>query len=50
MSCRRKRIIKPDKVKSEIFEYIEMFYIRIRQHSHFNQLSPMMFEQLQNIT
>ena len=33
--------------KSEIFEYIEIFYNRKRRHSHLNQVSPMEFESLQ---
>jgi putative transposase len=32
--------------KSEIFEYIEVFYNRKRRHSHIDQLSPMAFEKL----
>ena len=32
--------------KSDIFEYIEVFYNRKRRHSHLNQLSPMAFEKL----
>ena len=33
--------------KSEIFDYIEVFYNRKRRHSHLDQLSPMAFEELQ---
>ena len=33
--------------KSEIFEYIEEFYNRVRRHKHLAQLSPMAFEQRQ---
>jgi len=33
--------------KSEIFEYIEVFYNRKRGHSYLNQMSPMAFEKLQ---
>jgi putative transposase len=33
--------------KSEIFEYIEEFYNRVRRHKHLSQLSPMAFEQRQ---
>jgi putative transposase len=34
--------------KSEIFEYIEVFYNRKRRHnSYLNQMSPMAFEKLQ---
>ena len=37
-----------EEAKSEVFEYIEVFYNRKRRHSHLNQLSPMVFEKLQN--
>jgi putative transposase len=37
-----------EEAKSEIFEYIQVFYNRKRRHSYLNQLSPMMFEKLQN--
>ena len=33
--------------KSEIFEYIEEFYNRLKRHKHLSQLSPMVFEQHQ---
>ena len=33
--------------KSEIFEYIEEFYNRVRRHKHLAQLSPFAFEQRQ---
>lgn len=33
--------------KSEIFEYIEVFYNRKRRHSYLNHMSPMAFEKLQ---
>jgi putative transposase len=36
-----------EETKSEIFDYIEVFYNRTRRHSHLNQMSPMAFEQLQ---
>lgn len=36
-----------EQAKSELFDYIEVFYNRKRRHSHLNQLSPMAFEQLQ---
>jgi hypothetical protein len=29
-----------------VFDYIEGFYNRVRRHSHLDQLSPMVFEQL----
>ena len=47
---KRKIYTTREEAKSEIFEYIEVFYNRIRRHSHLNQLSPMVFEQLQNGT
>jgi len=31
-------------VKSEIFDYIEGFYNRVRRHKHLNQLSSLAFE------
>ncbi|MGA0984926.1 MAG: IS3 family transposase, partial [Burkholderiaceae bacterium] len=30
--------------KSEIFDYIEGFYNRVRRHKHLDQLSPQEFE------
>ena len=33
--------------QSDMFNYIEGFYNRVRRHSHLNQLSPLAFEQLQ---
>lgn len=36
-----------EQAKSDLFEYIEVFYNRKRRHSHLNQMSPMAFEQLQ---
>jgi putative transposase len=33
--------------KSDVFDYIEGFYNRVRRHSHLDQLSPWAFEQLQ---
>ncbi len=47
---KRKIYATREEAKSEIFEYIEVFYNRKRWHSHLNQLSPMVFEQLQNKT
>ena len=32
--------------KSDVFDYIEGFYNRVRSHSHLGQLSPLAFEQL----
>jgi putative transposase len=34
--------------RSDVFDYIEGFYNRVRRHSHLDQLSPMDFEQLRN--
>jgi putative transposase len=45
---RVKRRIYPtrDDARSDVFDYIEGFYNRVRRHSHLDQLSPMDFEQL----
>lgn len=45
---RIKRRIYPsrDEARSDVFDYIESFYNRVRRHSHLDQLSPMDFEQL----
>jgi len=34
--------------KADIFEYIEMFYNRIRRHSHLGGVSPEAFEAASN--
>ena len=34
-------------LKAEIFDYIEVFYNRVRRHSYLNYLSPVQFEQQQ---
>ena len=47
---KRKIYARREEAKSEIFEYIEAFYNRKRRHSHLNQMSPMVLEQLQNGT
>jgi putative transposase len=44
---RRKIYSTREEAKSEIFDYIEVFYNRKRRHSHLNQLSPMAFEELE---
>ena len=44
---RRKIYATREEAKSEIFDYIEVFYNRKRRHSHLDQLSPMAFEALQ---
>ena len=36
-----------EELKAEIFEYIEVFYNRVRRHSYLNYLSPVQFEQQQ---
>jgi putative transposase len=45
---RIKRQIYPtrDDAKSDVFDYIESFYNRVRRHSHLDLLSPLAFEQL----
>ena len=35
-----------DDAKSDVFDYIEGFYNRVRRHSHLDLLSPLAFEQL----
>lgn len=35
--------------KSEIFDYIEVFYNRVRRHKHLDQLSPHEFERQRQI-
>lgn len=44
---KRKIYATREDAKSDIFEYIEIFYNRKRRHSHLDQVSPMAFEQLQ---
>ena len=36
-----------EEAKSDVFDYIEVFYNRKRRHSYLDQLSPMVFEALQ---
>ena len=36
--------------KSEIFDYIEGFYNRVRRHKHLDQLSPLEFERKRQTT
>jgi putative transposase len=44
-----KRIYTPREVaRAEIAEYIEMFYNRIRRHSHLSGVGPEAFEALSN--
>ena len=49
-SERIKKQIYPSRAdaRSEVFEYIEEFYNRVRRHKHLNQMSPFKFEQHQN--
>ncbi len=30
--------------RADVFDYIEMFYNRIRRHSHLDEMSPEVFE------
>ena len=39
-----------DDARSDVFEYIESFYNRVRRHSHLDLLSPLAFEQLRTGT
>ena len=34
-----------EELKTEIFDYIEVFYNRVRRHSYLNYVSPIQFEQ-----
>ena len=36
-----------EELKAEIFDYIEVFYNRVRRHSYLNYLNPVQFEQQQ---
>ena len=36
-----------EELKAEIFDYIEVFYNKVRRHSYLNYLSPVQFEQQQ---
>ena len=38
-----------DLAKADIFKYIEMFYNRIRRHSHLGGVSPEAFEAASNV-
>ena len=44
---KRKIYLTRDEAKSDIFDYIEIFYNRKRRHSYCDQMSPMVFEKLQ---
>lgn len=44
---KRKIYLTRDEAKSDIFDYIEIFYNRKRRHSYCDQMSPMAFEKLQ---
>jgi transposase-like protein len=42
----RRRIYRTrEEARADVFDYIEVFYNRIRRHSHLGQLSPIDFEQ-----
>jgi putative transposase len=42
----RRRIYRThEEARADVFDYIEMFYNRIRRHSHLGQMSPIDFEQ-----
>ena len=44
---RRKTYNTREELKAEIFDYIEVFYNKVRRHSYLNYLSPVQFEQQQ---
>jgi putative transposase len=44
---RRKIFNTREELKAEIFDYIEVFYNKVRRHSYLNYLSPVQFEQQQ---
>ena len=44
---KRKIYLTRDEARSDIFDYIEIFYNRKRRHSYCDQMSPMAFEKLQ---
>lgn len=44
---KRKIYVTREEARSDIFDYIEVFYNRKRRHSHLNQMSPLAFEQQQ---
>jgi len=44
---RRKIYATREEARSDIFDYIEVFYNRKRRHSRLNQMSPLAFEQQQ---
>jgi len=35
-----------DKALADIFDYIEVFYNRVRRHSHLNGMTPEAFEEV----
>jgi putative transposase len=43
-----RRFATPEEAKTAIFEYIEVFYNRVRMHSANDYLSPVEFEQAHN--
>jgi putative transposase len=44
-SLKKERIKKRDWARADVFDYIEVFYNRIRRHSHLSGVSPEAFEQ-----
>ena len=47
----RRRIYRTrDEARSDVFDYMEVFYNRSRRHSHLGQLSPYEFEKAANGT
>ena len=44
---KRRIHVSRQEVKSDVFDYIEGFYNRVRRHRHLVQLSPLAFKQLQ---
>ena len=41
---RRKVYLTRDEAREDVFDYVEMFYIRKRKHGHTNMLPPAEFE------
>ena len=42
----RQRYLTRAQAKQSIFEYIEVFYNRLRRHSHLNYQTPSQFEEI----
>ena len=45
---RRKAYATREETRAEIFDYIEVFYNRVRRHSYLGQVSPAMYEASSN--